>query len=436
MKEPTKILIISYFYPPCPLTAAQRVGSFVRYLPNFGFYPVIVTRNWDIADQTPAGMLADCGQTEIHEQNGDHEVYYLPYRSSLRDRMFAKSGKSFLYRWISKGLTLFNQLGQNLSNQWIPYTNLYQTARSLMREDRELRILLISGNPFESFRFGYLLQKEFGDVKWFADYRDAWTSSTIHPHLSTFPWKQINSLQSIYERKWVGTAEGLTSVSAPLVDQLSRFTGVPGHKVENGFEEAEFTAYRGLQKYEDFTITYVGTLYPAQEIELFFEAFKSFIAHKPQAKVRVRFPGLGYDQAQVNRIQSLAGNLWDKIEITGRIPKEQVLVIQGRSHLLLYVGWKGHEGIVASKVYEYLASGTKVLLVPSDKGDVERMIGGAQGGYIVNKVEDCKELLEKLYEAYLKDNVQVFQNEGTKLEFFSRKRQAMELASFIKEIVE
>lgn len=436
MKEPTKILIISYFYPPCPLTAAQRVGSFVRYLPNFGFYPIVVTRNWDITDQTPTGLLGDCGQNEIHEQNEDHEVYYLPYHSSLRDRLFAKGKSARIYQLLSKGLTFMSQIGQNASNRWIPYANLYIKARLLMQEDEELRILLISGNPFESFRFGYMLQNEFKDVKWFADYRDAWTSSTIHPHLSTFPWKQINSIQSMYERKWVGSAVGVTSVSAPLVEQLSRYTGTPGCKVENGFEESEFIPFRNLQKFEDFTISYVGTLYPGQEIELFFEALITFLAQRPEAKVRIMFPGLGYDETQVKRIETLAGNQCSILDITGRIPKEQVLEIQGKSHLLLYVGWKGHQGIIASKVYEYLASGTKILLVPSDDGEVAKIVENAKGGYIGQTVEECLSILDETYDRYLADDTEYFRNVGNNLEYYSRQSQAAELASFIRKRVE
>lgn len=305
-----------------------------------------------------------------------------------------------------------------------------------MQQDDDIRILLISGNPFESFRFGYLLRKEFRDLKWFADYRDAWTSSTIHPHLSTFPWKQINMIQSFYERKWVGSATGLISVSEPLVEQLSGYTNIPGQKVENGFEEIEFLPFRGLQKYEAFTITYVGTLYPGQEIEFFFDALRSFLSQRSDARICLKFPGLGYDQTQVDRVNQLTGDHQVQIDITGRVAKEQVLEIQGRSHLLLYVGWKGHKGIIASKVYEYLASSTKILLAPSDDGEVARMIENSNGGYIIQSMDECVSLLERLYKGYLEKDTDLFTNSGNAMEIYTRESQAAELASFIRKSVE
>jgi len=42
-----KILVISYFYPPCNLTASQRTESWAKYLHNSGFYPIIITRKWE-----------------------------------------------------------------------------------------------------------------------------------------------------------------------------------------------------------------------------------------------------------------------------------------------------------------------------------------------------------------------------------------------------
>ena len=42
-----KVLIISYFFPPCNLTASQRVVSWAKYLHKSGYYPIIITRKWE-----------------------------------------------------------------------------------------------------------------------------------------------------------------------------------------------------------------------------------------------------------------------------------------------------------------------------------------------------------------------------------------------------
>ena len=61
-------------------------------------------------------------------------------------------------------------------------------------------------------------------------------------------------------------------------------------------------------------------------------------------------------------------------ETSSRIPKSEILKIEKSSHLLLHVAWKGFDGIIASKIYEYIGSGTNVLVVPGDEGSIDQRI--------------------------------------------------------------
>ncbi|RMD96362.1 MAG: hypothetical protein D6814_11545, partial [Calditrichaeota bacterium] len=38
-----KILLISYYFPPLGMGGTQRMASFARYLPQFGWQPVVLT---------------------------------------------------------------------------------------------------------------------------------------------------------------------------------------------------------------------------------------------------------------------------------------------------------------------------------------------------------------------------------------------------------
>ena len=73
-----EILIISYFYPPCSLTAAQRPAGWVKHLHNFGFKPVVVTRHWGEETKTPENQLKSSGDHLIIEKNDYFEIHYLP----------------------------------------------------------------------------------------------------------------------------------------------------------------------------------------------------------------------------------------------------------------------------------------------------------------------------------------------------------------------
>ena len=96
-----KILIISYFFPPCNLTASQRVDSWAKHLNKSGYYPIIITRKWekeiksfdDCHYSTSAGVLI--------ENNEHYEVHYCPYSANLRDRLHTKKKLVVFKKFIS-----------------------------------------------------------------------------------------------------------------------------------------------------------------------------------------------------------------------------------------------------------------------------------------------------------------------------------------------
>ena len=92
-----KNTIISYFFPPCNLTASQRVASWAKYLSKSGFYPVVITRKWERHVQS----FKDCHYTTTNEtdiEKHDHyEVHYMPYKANLRDQFTYKKTNSMYF---------------------------------------------------------------------------------------------------------------------------------------------------------------------------------------------------------------------------------------------------------------------------------------------------------------------------------------------------
>ena len=48
-----KVLIISYFFPPCNLTASNRALFWAKYLKDYGYDPIVITRKWDHKIKSP-----------------------------------------------------------------------------------------------------------------------------------------------------------------------------------------------------------------------------------------------------------------------------------------------------------------------------------------------------------------------------------------------
>jgi hypothetical protein len=57
-----KVLILSYYFPPAGGSAVQRVLKFVKYLPQFGWQPVVLTtreKDHVLSDRSLMGEVPD-----------------------------------------------------------------------------------------------------------------------------------------------------------------------------------------------------------------------------------------------------------------------------------------------------------------------------------------------------------------------------------------
>jgi len=427
-----KVLLISYFFPPCNLTASERVYSWAKHLNASGYYPIVITRRWDHQIKSLEDVSIATPTDIIHQKNDSFEMYQLPYIPNTKDKIYSKYGNKKMVL-LRRTLSLIEIVLQRYINSFIPYNNIGQFADELISKNNDIKNVIISGNPYILFKYGYQLQKKY-NVKWIADYRDAWTTSEIDLIERGFLFKWIRDNDKHLEKKWVGTASAITSVSEPLLNEISSFVGVKGKWISNGFETGEFDKFLNMPTFNDFTITYVGTLYHGQQIEFFCEAFIKLINNMDGIKVKLLFPGLAFHQEQHQRINNCMQGYEQYFECTERTEKEKILEIEARSHLLLYPAWKGFKGIIASKIYEYISSGTHTLVAPSDNGEVEKIIIESGCGTCTNTVDETYNFLVTAYKKYEQGIKLQADLRGDKALFFSRKHQAKRLAELLDAI--
>ncbi len=388
-----KVLIISYFAPPCNLTAAQRVGGWARYLHESGYYPIVVTRNWDKRIVRPEDVLVSSGTTLKVDKQKTHEVHYVPYKAGLRDRVFTRLSSTKL-QGLSKIFTAMELIMENFFLLFIPHRNMYQHADKILAEDRSIQHVIISGNPFNQFAFGYHLKRKH-NVEWIADYRDDWNTSEldIKPYGSS---RFIAKLQARSEKKWVGTAACITSVSDYYVQKIAQFVNRPGHVILNGYD-FELPHPRPEPETDVFRITYNGSLYSSQPIEVFLEAIESVIRCNQQViSIEVHFPGLAFDPVQKKRVESLTKGIQADVFITPRLPKEEVIDLQLRSDVLLMVAHNNIKGIPSSKLFEYIGLERTILVCPTDNDVIEEMVTSTATGHTVASVDECIRVLTDL----------------------------------------
>jgi hypothetical protein len=362
-------------------------------MPENGYYPILLTRKWTGKELTERERLFSSGQDLEILQDKNGEIHYLPYFASLRDKLFLRSEYSKWSAVGSKFFTLIELVFRNLLISFIPYNNMYRHARMLLKQDLSLRTVIISGNPFEQFYFGYLLKKEFPDLHWVADYRDEWTSSEINNF--GFIRRMINTYDVYFEKKWVSNASLITANTKYATKKLAELHHKEVQTITNGFEFDKLPAFEPSSNKNELVIVHNGTLYPTQKITLLKNALKR-VQIPENFQVKLKFPGLLIKKDVAEYVNSSFDNLSVVIEMSDRVPQESILRMQLEADLLLMVAHENKKGVVGSKLYEYIGLEKPVLLCPSDNDELEETLKEVGSGLIASKEDELLAILEKL----------------------------------------
>lgn len=371
-------------------------------------------------------MFRRSGEEVTHEDFGTYEVYRVPYRPSFRNKLYTKV-ESSTFRILTKPLTMLSLIAENFTTRAIDYRNMYTFARNLLRNDKEIKKLIISAQPFNQFQFGYRLNREFR-IPWIADYRDDWTTSNLPLTVPVFN-NFIFRLHQRSEKKWVSSASVLTSVSPYITKNIEAFIGIPGKTILNGYE-LDALESRVRPASDRFTITFNGSLYPTQHIEPFLEVVGELIAEgKCKLPIYLEFPGLAFDPSQGARVRICTEAFSEFVTITERIPREEVIQIQQQSDILLMVSHTDLKGIPSSKLYEYIGLNKPVLLFPNDYDIIEETLKDTGLGVICDTKEDIRAAILRLIELKLTgDAIQAI--EEKRLDY-SRENQTKSLADLL-----
>ncbi|MCE2962630.1 MAG: N-acetyl sugar amidotransferase [Chitinophagales bacterium] len=429
-----KILILSYYYPPANFVGAERIGSFAKHLHKFGIYPIIVTRNWNENQTNTYEEIKD--NSFKHRIFDTHEEYYLPYNRSWRDKLFGKT--CFFCISLRRILTFLELVVSTIWIPALPYANLYSQARKLLKEQKDIQALIISGSPFESFHFGYELKKEFPHIHWIPSYRDEWTAFRRYPRKSFFE-DIIFKLNAHLEKKFTSNASSFISVSDYWVKRIEDYIHKKGITVMNGFEPKAIENVNSKinPNPNKLVLSYSGSVYPNQDfypIARVLSKLQTYYGEK--VSIITNFYGVQEDNSLRQWISQSFEKEKIECNIFSRIPSEEL-----HEHLLfsdfLYVTNYGDlKGFIPVKVFDYYNLSKPILHFPTDNGEIEKFIFSTNSGFAPSTESDCYALLLESIENKRSGNDHLNQMNQKEAAFYSREHQASILAKYLNEIFE
>jgi len=394
-----KVLIISYFFPPGNLTAVNRSGSWAKYFHKFGIYPIIITREWEGHELSESGRLESCGEQVRHVNGDGHEVYYMPYRANLRDRIFLRSKTIRPLALLSKLLTFLHLILEKFLLAAIPYHNIYSQAKKVIQEE-DIKCLIISANPFEQFLLGYRLKKKFKHLKYITDFRDDWTTNPLlHDTKKSLPARIIHKYNRIFEKRWISVADLIVAAAPAYGKRLNQLHNKPFKVIVNGYRnelENIKASYKKPVNPDTFVISYSGLIYDNQDFSLILDALKYHARNRPQMDFQlVLIGGLAYRTG--NPIMQYSDDTIPNLSVkyTEFLDWEVNIDKLLSSDVLLMTAYGQIKGVLPSKTFEYMGTGKPVILYPSDKDIIEELLKKSGLGFTPRTAPEMIEVLER-----------------------------------------
>ena len=122
-----------------------------------GHKVTVVTRKWERPVKSFTDMhYSTSDGAEILDKEG-YKVHTVTYTANKRDQLLT-GNKSAVLR---KLLSIKELLLQPVHLETCPFSNMYSAGKKVCQNEK-VDIIVVSGNPFIQFKFGYLLNKEFG----------------------------------------------------------------------------------------------------------------------------------------------------------------------------------------------------------------------------------------------------------------------------------
>jgi len=400
------VLLIAYYYPPVLNIAARRPGCMAKYLPEFGWRPLVVTREW-----TPENCPYD--QDFVHNLATDHVAAAVPHegyhlRYSLRER---------IERYLWPG---------TYPADW---TRGVRRAISQVARKHHVDAVWATCAPYSDLTIAEACSRELS-IPWVADFRDVPGQQGASENLDL----ALRRLRLVpLEKRLVRSAAATTTVSDGLAEILRRRHGRDVAVIPNGFDPDDYAAGPAPGDGK-FVILYAGTLCAHRNPRPLFEAVDMLLRRGDVAAgdVSLRFYGGSSTEAAEAARACLSHGI---VEGHAPVPHGDMIRLEQSSAALLVLGCEGGKGVLTGKLLEYVGARRPILAVPNDHDCIEAMLRETSAGVSCSTPDEiAAQLLEWYREWKQTGTVACRSDEGT-ISKYSRKRQAAQLADVLNAIV-
>jgi hypothetical protein len=427
--EPKKILIITYYWPPAGGPGVQRWLKFVKYLPDFGIQPVVyIPENptYPIIDEN---LVKEVSDKAIVLKHKIFEPYQLASFFSKNKTQKISSGiipnkkkqsildKTFL--WIRGNLFI-----PDARVFWVKPSVAYLEKYIL---ENNIDTIITSGPPHSLHLIGLELKQKL-NLRWFADFRDPWTTIGYHKslRLSNFAAKKHKKLES----QVLNAADTIIVTSKTTKTEFQALTSKPIVVITNGYD-TEQVAKQTLDS--KFSLAHIGSFLSERNPAILWESLTELIDEIPEFKSHLEIKLIGAVSQEVLETVAQFG-LNPYLNNLGYVSHTEAITHQRKSQVLLLIeiNSSATKSIIPGKLFEYMVSSRPIIAIGPKDSDFAEIITKTNTGVFFDYTEKTKlkSVILDFYDQFLEGKLQ---SNAIGLQQYSRKSLTKELAQLIKQ---
>jgi len=437
-----KVLIIAYYYPPIAGGGVQRTAKFVKYLPECGWQPYVLTVKQGYDYYTDPTLTKDVSERAlVFRTNSVEPMQFIrkllknqteqQLHSGQQKRM--SGGKIKKHPWlllIKESIFIPDgEIG------WLPFGVLKGLK---IIKDQQIDLIYSTSCPYTDHLIAYWLKKRT-DKPWLADFRDPWS---LHMKAPQFAWRKF--WDQTLEKRVLSAADRTITVTPQIAEDFRQIYPQGNYGViTNGYDDDDFQNIESSPyRLPKFTVTYTGILFKEQSPKYFLEAVAKLLSERPELKndLRIRFIGQLDNPGETTNYNYLKQfNLGAIVEFIPYISHQKIINYLGATDVALLIvdQVKNSEGIMTGKIFEYLRSGAAILALVPPNGAAAEVVRETNSGLVVKgtSITGIKSAILELYLSYKNGSLsRQFKRQG--IAKYNRRQLTQTLANEFEQLIQ
>jgi glycosyltransferase involved in cell wall biosynthesis len=283
-------------------------------------------------------------------------------------------------------------------------------------KENPVDMIVSTGPPHSMHMIAKRVNKKTG-ISWLADFRDPWVNMDNADKFQMSAWAKRKHER--LERSVLKSATAVQTVSWYLSAEYEKIRGSKVHVLTNGFDHVDFVG-REVVPTDKFIVGHYGTFGDDRNAPALWRALSRLVSESEEFKNRMVIRLVGPTDGSV--LEDVKRNgLSDHLEYIPYVKHNEVLDLMLTPQLLLVILNQNanEEGRVTGKIFEYVATGNRVLGIGSVTSDCARVINESESGAMIAFQDE-----ERIYE-FIKQSFPCITNEPLNPRVMKYSRQSL-----------